>query len=282
MDRELRLVWLYCVIEEAIRSIVGTGRIRPRGPHPELTDAEVLTLQIWGEIEGLPSDAAIWRMSTDRWLAWFPSLGSEWNFVRRCANLVGLMERMLAVLFAPSRDWNAFDGLPLPVCHLVRAGRDKRFKGDAARSFCAAKNEFYYGFKAGALMNSAGEIYRVWLGPANVDERDMLEAIGFGMPGLLFTDKGLISSLLTDVMLGREIELTMPLRTNMTDERPCWLVRQAMRMRRRIETVFARLTDGFAIARTKGRDFWRWSSRVLRKILACDLLLRFEQVTASD
>lgn len=282
MDQELRLVWLYCVIEEAIRSIVGTGRIRPRGPQPDLTDAEVLTLQIWGEIEGLPSDAAIWRMSVDRWLEWFPSLGSEWNFVRRCANLVGLRERMLALLFGPSRDWNAFDGLPLPVCRLVRAGRDKRFKGEAARSFCAAKNASYYGFKAGALMNSVGEIYRVWRGAANVDERDMLEAIGFGMPGLLFTDKGLISQPLMDVMLGREIGLTMPLRKNMQDERPCWLVRQAMRMRRGIETVFGRLTDGFAIARTKGRDAWRWSSRVLRKILAYDLLLRFEQVTASD
>ena len=281
MDRELRLVWLYCVIEEAIRSIVGTGRIRPHGPHPELTDAEVLTLQIWGEIEGLPSDAAIWRTSVDRWLEWFPSLGSEWNFVRRCANLGGLMERILALLFGPSRDWNAFDGLPLPVCRLARAGRDKRFKGEAARSFCAAKNEFYYGFKAGALMNSVGEIYRVWLGPANVDERDMLEATGFGMPGLLFTDKGLISEPLMDLMLGRAIELTMPLRKNMKDERPCWLVRQAMCMRRRIETAFGRLTDGFSIARTKGRDFWRWSGRVLRKILAYDLLLRFEQVTVS-
>jgi hypothetical protein len=41
------------------------------------------------------------------------------------------------------------------------------------------------------------------------------------------------------------------------------------------------LTEDFAIARTKGRDFWRWSSRVLRKILPYNLLLRFERITAS-
>src|SRR3954464_5665415 len=41
-------------------------------------------------------------------------------------------------------------------------------------SVCAAKQEKYYGFKAGMLMNSAGEIFR-W-GPANTDEREMLGA----------------------------------------------------------------------------------------------------------
>src|SRR5918994_3495405 len=37
---------------------------------------------------------------------------------------------------------------------------------------CAAKQEKYYGFKV--LMNSAGEIFRWW--PANIDEREMLDA----------------------------------------------------------------------------------------------------------
>jgi len=143
MDRELRLVWLYCVIDEAVRSIIGNGRTRSRGAEPELTDVEVLTLQLWGEMEGLQSDASIWRNSVDRWITWFPTIGAEWNFVRRCANLSGLMDRILVLLFGPSGDWNAFDGLPLPVCRLARASRDKRFKGEAAWSYCAAKDEYY-------------------------------------------------------------------------------------------------------------------------------------------
>ena len=61
-------------------------------------------------------------------------------------------------------------------------------------SICAAKQEKYYGFKAGVLMNSAGEIFRWWLGPANTDEREMLDAAVSAMSGLLFADKGLISA----------------------------------------------------------------------------------------
>jgi hypothetical protein len=280
MDRELRLVWLYCVIFEAVRSIVKDGRTRSRGMEPELTDVEVLTLQLWGEIEGLPSDAAIWRNSIDRWITWFPNIGSEWNFVRRCANLRGLMDKILVLLFSPSGDWNVFDGLPLPVCRLVRANRDKRFRGEAAWSYCASKDEHYYGFKAGVSMNSKGEIYRLWLGPANIDEREMVEATSFGMSGLLLADKGLISSVLMDLLLGRGIELTTPLRKNMIDVRPKWVVRQAMRLRRRIETALGVLSEHFGIGRTKGRDFWRWSSRILRKVLAYSLLLRFESIAA--
>jgi hypothetical protein len=281
MDRELRLVWLYCVIDEAVRSIIGNGRTRSRGAEPELTDVEVLTLQLWGEMEGLQSDASIWRNSVDRWITWFPTIGAEWNFVRRCANLSGLMDRILVLLFGPSGDWNAFDGLPLPVCRLARASRDKRFKGEAAWSYCAAKDEYYYGFKAGVSMNSQGEIYRIWLGPANIDEREMVESTAFGMYGLLLADKGLISPVLMDLMLGRGIDLTTPFRKNMKDTRPKWVVRQAMRLRRRVETALGVLSEHFGIAHAKGRDFWRWSSRILRKILAYNLTLRFEGITVS-
>jgi hypothetical protein len=56
MERELRLVWLYCVIEDAVRQSLGATRLRSRGPTPELTDVESLTLEIVGETLGLNSD----------------------------------------------------------------------------------------------------------------------------------------------------------------------------------------------------------------------------------
>src|SRR5689334_5186547 len=103
MDQELCLVWLYCVIDGALRSMIGTGRLRTRGPEPELTDAEILTLQIWGEMRGLASDATIWRDAAAKLREWFPRLGAEWNFVRRCGNLAGVQERLLTRLRSEER-----------------------------------------------------------------------------------------------------------------------------------------------------------------------------------
>ena len=165
------------------------------------------------------------------------------------------------------------------MCRYARSRRDQRFRGEAAWSVCAAKQEKYYGFKAGVLMNSAGEIFRWWLGPANTDEREMLEA---GSLPFLFADKGLISADLADQLAGRGVDLTTPLRANMKDDRPPWLIRQAMRLRRGIETTFGRLVEDFGVLRNKGRDFWRWSARFLRKVLAYNLSLRFERTFAME
>jgi len=281
MDQELRLIQLYCWIVDAVGSIPWSGRLRMSGPVPELTDAEVLTIELWGEMAGLASDAAIWRHARDCLGEWFPHLGAEWNFTRRCANLHGLKEEIQRRAFRPTVDWNAFDGLPLPVCRLARASRDKRFRGEAARSYCAARDEKYYGFKAGALMNSEGEIFRVWLGAANIDERVMLEAASTATPGLLLADKGLISKELSATLAERDILLTTPLRRNMSDDRPPSIVQHAMRLRRRIETAFGRLVDGFNITRTHGRDFRRWSARICRKVLAYNVLLRLDRAMSA-
>jgi hypothetical protein len=281
MDQELRLIWLYCWIVDAVRSISWSDRLRVSGPIPELTDEEVLTLELWREMAGLASDAAIWRHARDSLRGWFPHLGAAWNFTRRCANLHVLKEEIQRRVFRPTVDWNAFDGLPLPVCKLARANRDKRFRGEAVRSYCAAKNEMYYGFKAGALMNAEGEIFRVWLGAANIDERVMLEAVSIATPGLLLADKGLISKELSAMLTERETSLTTPMRNNMRDDRPPSIIQHAMRLRRRIETAFGRLVDGFNITRTHGRDFRRWSARVCRKVLAYNVLLRLDRAMST-
>ena len=91
----------------------------------------------------------------------------------------------------------------------------------------------------------------------------------------LFADKGLIPADLPDQWAGRGGDLPTPLRVNMKDDRPPWLIRQAMRLRRGIETAFGRLVEDFGVLRNKGRDFWR--ARFLRKVLAYNPSLRFER-----
>jgi hypothetical protein len=138
MERDLRLVWLYCVIEDAVRQSLGETRLRSRGPTPALTDVEALTIEIFGETLGLNSDASIWRYASDHLRDWFPGLGTEWNFVRRCANLSWLKARVQDALFHPSGDWNAFDGLPLPVCRYARSRQAVPGRGGLVRLRCQA------------------------------------------------------------------------------------------------------------------------------------------------
>jgi hypothetical protein len=281
MDQELFLIWLYCQVDDAVQSIVATGRLRARGAQPELSDAEALTIELFGEITGLPSDAAIWRFARMNLLGWFPALGAEWNFVRRCANLYGMKNAILGRLFQTGR-WEAFDGLPMPVCQLVRAVRDKCFRGEAGFSFCAAKNQHYYGFKLHAMLNEQDEFCGIIVTAANVDERLPLEQLADGPCPLILADKGLLSVRLEADLAERGVSLVTPKRRNMQDTRPPKLVQTAMKLRRRIETAFGQLVELFGMNRTRGRDLWRWSARVLRKILAYNFTIRFKRLVLAD
>ena len=190
MDRDLRLVWLYCVIEDAVRQILGETRLRSRGPTPALTDVEALTIEIFGETLGLNSDASIWRYACDHLRDWFPGLGTEWNFVRRCANLSWLKARVQDALFHPSGDWNAFSSPAGVQVRTVETGqavpgrlvRLRRQAGEVLRLQGRSADEL-----------GRGDL-PVVAGPANTDEREMLDAAVSAMSGLLFADKGLISA----------------------------------------------------------------------------------------
>ena len=76
------------MIEDAVRRILGETRLRSRGPTPELTDVEALTIEIFGETLGLNSDASIWRYASDHLRDWFPEGGMGKTFCVLCGSSV--------------------------------------------------------------------------------------------------------------------------------------------------------------------------------------------------
>ncbi|MFC0180363.1 transposase [Thorsellia kenyensis] len=46
--------------------------------------------------------------------------------------------------------------VPIAVCHNKRTINCKRFKEEAARGYCASKEQYYYGFKGYLVANQEG------------------------------------------------------------------------------------------------------------------------------
>ena len=80
----------------------------------------------------------------------------------------------------------------MPVCKYARASGSRCFRGEAGYSYCAAKDEKYYGFEGHVLISFEGIICGYTFTAANVDERDVLPEIVTGLQGLLIGDKGYI------------------------------------------------------------------------------------------
>jgi hypothetical protein len=248
MSVEDFIIYVYCCVDELCRSIV-TSPLRSRGFMPKLSDAEVITMEIVGEFTGKDHDQGIWRYFRNHWHNGFPRLGSRANFAKQSANLWDLKRRIQDHIAwqigALDDSIPVVDGFPMPVCKYTRASGSRCFKGEAGFSYCAAKNEKYYGFEGHVLISFEGVICGHAFTAANVDERDVLPEMVVGLHGLLIGGKGYIRPGLKQELAPQGIDLQTPLRKNMHDLRPNAFVRRLMSSRRLVETVIGQLTEPF-------------------------------------
>ena len=265
------IIYVSCCVEDIYPKLV-INPIRTRGFQPKLTDSEVITMEIIGEFMGKDQDKGIWRYFRNHWHAWFPNLGSRSTFVKQSANLCLFKQEMLRYLSeelgAFSEDIHLIDGFPMPVCKITRSSKSKCFQGDAGYSYCAAKDEKYYGFEGHVVISGDGIITGYTFAAANVDERDVVEEITVDLEGLLIGDKGYIRPELKANLTRRGLDLETPLRKNMLDTRPVELVHKLMEVRRLVETVIGQLVDRFHIETVWARDVFHLTNRFTRKLLS--------------
>ncbi|WP_343597515.1 IS982 family transposase [Acinetobacter sp.] len=263
------IISVYLIIEE-LYPVVITQPLRTRGFAPAVSDAEIITMQIVGEYLALDTDKSIWMYFKNNWLEWFPKLGSYPNFCKHCANLWQVNQEIMSQLIQHygSDNIHFIDGFPIPVCRYARAKRHKNFKGDAGFSYCAAKQEKYYGFKGHIVINLSGMITGYTYTPAHCDERDVAPEITQNIYGLLGGDKGYLRPQLKQYYEYGGIDLQTPFRKNMRDSRPKEAMRILMKARRKIETVISQLTDRFHIQKVRAKDLWHLTHRITRKILS--------------
>jgi hypothetical protein len=279
MAAELKLIAIYLAVSDACRDIVGDGRLRRRGFAPALTDAEVITMEIFAEMQGHHSDSAIWRYFDAHWRHFFPTLPTRSVFAKHGANLSMLKQMVQRVLYPAAADIHITDGFPISVCMNCRVSRRKIFKSEDEVSwgFCASKQEHYFGFHGHVVINLRDEIVAFALTPANVDER-LVVRNWFGLiTGLLIGDKGFISKGLDEECDDHAIDLQTPLRRNMSDPRDKEAVRRLMRVRRRIETTIGQLAEFYRAEKPGARDLFHMVSRLARKILAYNMNLSFKE-----
>ena len=85
MPVENFIVYVFIFTDNFLKNI---GKIRRSGPAPELTDSEVITMEIVGEFLGCgKGDKTIFDYFYQHWYNWFPKLNCRTTFSRQSANL---------------------------------------------------------------------------------------------------------------------------------------------------------------------------------------------------
>ncbi len=276
MELEDHIIIIYLRIEEIYNKLTANTPLRRGGFSPHLSDVEVLTMEIIGEMQGRNGDRAIWRYFDQHWRHWFPELSAYKTFAKHCANLCWIKQALLPELFPATDRVHIIDGVPMPVCHNARAYRSKTLETIAEWGFCAAKDEHYYGLRGHVVIGINGFISAFIVTPANIDERQSLWDIVGRIKGTLIGDKGFIGQKWIDAMADHDINLQTPLRKNMPDARPKKTVKALMRIRKKVETALSVLTETFALTKIKAHDIWHYTSKLYRKILAYNFYIELK------
>ncbi len=273
MDRDDFIITVYCSVGEHYQVIKHTFPLRRGGFPPTLSDEEVITMEICGEYFKLGSDKDIFEYFRTHYAHFFPRLTDRSLFVRQAANLWGVkaaIQQCLTLISGQADDpVQMIDTLPLPVCSLTRAPRDRCFPGEADYGYCAAKAQHYYGFKLGLRVSRCGLIIRFPLLPARPHDIQWLDDLVEGFVGLAPADKELIDAFRQALWAERHgVLVVTPPRQNMARSHSPQVLGACARLRQRVETVGAHLTERFGVARIRVRDLWHSQHRLIRKVLA--------------
>lgn len=179
LDLDTFLTEVYSMVDDWYKVRMVPLLPKRPGPAGALSQSEVLTLAVLSHWNVFPSERAFWRWARVHLCAYFPALGSQSRFNRRVRQLGPVLERMyrdLGRVLARPSSYRVLDATLVPVAGIAR-WRHSPFRGEAAKSWCAAKQEWCFGFKLFLAVTPEGIITSAALTAANVGDRPGAETI---------------------------------------------------------------------------------------------------------
>jgi len=267
VDLSTFIIAVFCFTDDRLKG----KKLRRRGPSPELSDAEVLTIEIVGEFLGIDTDEGLYEHFRRYYGEWFSALKGvhRTTFLRQAANLWAVKKMLWKHLLGQIRfdpEVSLIDSFPVPVCQFARAYRCRRLAEESAFGYDEMNKQTFYGLRAHLRVCWPGVIADVDLAPADAHELHLAEELLEGTEGWALGDRNYWSPDLTEWLGDEGLRLLAPYKSKKKEKKPWprWLVQK----RRRIETVISQMAQRYQAKKVWARDRWHLTSRFLRKVLS--------------
>lgn len=250
----------------------------------KLSDAEIITIALCGELIGIDSENAWFSFVKKNFLHLFPRLCSRTRFNRTRRALLQttelLRQKMISFFPVPVSQYCIIDSFPLAVCKFGRARYCKTFRDSGADyGNCPSKKETYFGYKVHALITLEGYITAFEITPASTDDREGLRDLMDGCSNVtILADKGYVSGKLFQEMQKQNICLFALKRSNSKENWPKPVRQLVFKLRRRVETVFSQLSGQLNAERVLAKSFQGLCTRMVNKILAYNLCIALNSI----
>lgn len=279
------ILLVYTIIDDLYHQFVPISVSQRRNVDTaKMSDSEIITLSICGELAGIDSENAWYSFVKRNYRHLFPRLCSRTRFNRTRRALLQVTELLRQKLThsfpIPTSRYFVIDSFPLPVCKFGRARYCRPFRVDGANyGKCPSKKETYFGFKVHALITIEGYITAFEITPASVDDREGLR--DFAENHLCLTvlgDKGYTGEQLWEDMQEKGICLMSLKPSNHKNNWPKEVRQVIFRFRRRIETVFSQLSEQLNAEKVLAKSFRGLCTRLQNKILGHNLCMAFNSI----
>lgn len=279
------ILLVYTIIDDLYHQFVPTSVSQRRNVDTaKMSDSEIITLSICGELAGIDSENAWYSFVKRNYRHLFPRLCSRTRFNRTRGALLQVTELLRQKLThsfpIPTSRYFVIDSFPLPVCKFGRARYCRSFRVDGANyGKCPSKKETYFDFKVHALITIEGYITAFEITPASADDREGLR--DFAENHLCLTvlgDKGYTGEQLWEDMQEKGICLMSLKPSNHKNNWPKEVRQVIFRFRRRIETVFSQLSEQLNAEKVLAKSFRGLCTRLQNKILGHNLCMAFNSI----
>ncbi|MCA1568325.1 MAG: IS982 family transposase [Acidobacteria bacterium] len=256
---ENKLITLYLLICRLYDTEAVLKHQRLSNFKPTFTDEELLTMYIFGHLQGHTSHRRIYDYVAGHWHQWFPALPSYQAFNRRVNELSPAFELLIAKqLTSASASIEAstdrlIDSMPVMLAIGTRANRARVAREMADTGFCATKQIHYRGVKLHLIAARRSKLLplpeRLALSRASQHDLSALRELNptLGAYGL-FADKAYADAEMKAVLAARGTHLLTPYKRRRNEPEinvPTLLNRFVSSMRQPLESLF-----GWMIQRT--------------------------------
>ena len=267
------------IIKDILREEINEkGNYTRRGAVPKFSDIAVIALSLTAECLSIDSENYLFSKLRAEYQNEFENIISRRQYNDRRKLLFEKTERvrkLMAERLNKQADVFAIDSMPLEICKLSRAGRNKMGKQSLHHSpdkgYCASQKKYFYGYKLHSVCSAAGVIESLDLTKASVHDVHYLKDVQELFSHCIITGEGDIGrQQQINLFETAAIQLEVPLRNNQKEQKP--VIRILKKVRKRIETVFSQLCDQFMMQRNYAKSFAGFKSRILAKVAAFTIL----------
>ena len=265
---------IFTIVDDIYNDIIPISiRNRRNIKDSKLSDSEIITISIVGELLTIDSEKAFFSLLSREYSKLFPKLGDRTRFNRTKRNLHSVIneirEYISLYIQSYSNNIRVIDSMPVPVCEFGRAHFSKCFKGEASYGVCPSKKQTYFGFKFHALTTVDGFLTGYVITPANIDDRNAVWDLCAKYNSIsIIGDKGYINKRLTpELKTEKDINLLFLKRGNSKDNYPKQIRQLIFKVRRRIETSFSQLTEQLNLNKVKSKSMLGFITRISIKVL---------------